>query len=212
MLTRTARTATLLIAITVGLMADAAGRAQAPALQLDGPLRGWLLQGTTAGNFSMHEGVLRVAGPSGWLRSNRQYGDFLLRTEFRFLTADADSGIFLRAADNTAFMRGWPNGSYQVQVRVPTTPSPLPPLGGIFRHGTPAGETTFDAALVNKLFRGINEWHTLELDVTGDVLIVRLDGQQVTRAGNIGNAPGYVGIQGETGALEYRNIEIRPRP
>jgi len=193
------------------LMWGDAGVAQAPALQLEGALRAWSLQGTTSGNFSSRDGVLRVEGPAGWLRSERQYGDFVMRAEFRFLTADADSGIFLRAADNTAFMRGWPNGSYQVQVRVPTTPSPLPPLGGIFRHGTPAGETTFDAALVNKLFRGLNEWHTLEVDVAGDRLIVRLDGQEITRAANIGNSPGYVGIQGESGALEYRNIEVRPR-
>jgi hypothetical protein len=195
----------------MALAATAAGRAQA-ALQLDGALRGWSLHGTTTGNFAMRDGILRVEGPSGWLRSDRQYGDFVFRTEFRFLTPDADSGVFLRAADNTSFMRGWPNGSYQVQVRVPTTPSPLPPLGGIFRHGTPAGETSFDADLVRKLFRGINEWHDLEIEVAGDVLIARLDGQQVTRAANIGNAPGYIGIQGEAGALEYRNIQITPRP
>ena len=63
-----------------------------------------------------------------------------------------------------------------------------------------------------KIFRGLNEWQALEIDVAGDQLIVRLDGQQITRAANIGNSPGYVGIQGEAGALEYRNIEIRPRP
>lgn len=202
----------LAVAAVLTLMRGGAGLAQAPALQLEGALRDWSLRGTTSGNFSSRGGVLRVEGPAGWLRSERQYGDVVMRAEFRFLTADADSGIFLRATDNTAFMRGWPNGSYQVQVRVPTTPSPLPPLGGIFRHGTPAGDTQFDAALVNQLFRGINEWHSLEIDLAGDVLIVRLDGQQVTRAANIGNAPGYVGIQGETGVLEYRNIEIRPRP
>ena len=63
-----------------------------------------------------------------------------------------------------------------------------------------------------KIFRGLNEWQALEIDVAGDQLIVRLDGQQITRAANIGNSPGNVRIQGEAGALEYRNIEIRPRP
>lgn len=202
----------LAIGTAIALLAGNSGLAQAPALQLDGTLRDWSLKGTTSGNFSSRDGVLRVEGPAGWLRSGRQYGDFVLRTEFRFLTADADSGVFVRAADNTAFMRGWPNGSYQVQLRVPTTPSSLPPLGGIFRHGTPNGETTFDADLVRKLFRGLNEWHALEIDVAGDRLIVRLDGQETTRAANIGNSPGYVGIQGEAGALEYRNVEIRPAP
>ena len=211
MSTRIKATLTVAAVLTL-LMPRGPGLAQAPALQLEGALRNWSLQGSTAGNFSSRDGVLRVEGPAGWLRSERQYGNFVLRAEFRFLTADADSGIFLRAADNTAFMRGWPNGSYQVQVRVPTTPSPLPPLGGIFRHRTPNGDTKFDADLVRTLFRGLNEWHALEVEVAGDQLIVRLEGQEITRAANIGNSPGYVGIQGEAGALEYRNIDVRPTP
>jgi hypothetical protein len=31
----------------------------------------------------------------------------------------------------------------------------------------------------------------------------------VTRAGNLVNPRGYIGIQGETGVLEYRTIAIR---
>ena len=64
------RTTIVAVAAVIGLMAGDAGRAQAPTLQLDGVLRGWLLQGPTAGNFSTREGVLRVEGPSGWLRVN----------------------------------------------------------------------------------------------------------------------------------------------
>src|SRR5688572_27020615 len=75
----------------------------------DGSLRGWTIQNTEAGNFSIRDNVLRVEGPSGWLRSERRFRDFGLRVEFRSLTPDADSGVFVRAAGDTAFMRGWPN-------------------------------------------------------------------------------------------------------
>lgn len=175
----------------------------------DGTLNGWAVQNTDAGNLRVVGGVLRVEGPNGWLRSERRYQDFALRVEFRFVTPEADSGIFLRAAGDTQFLRGWPNNSYQVQVRNPSTPSKFPPVGGLFRHGMPPGETKLDEAAVQRLFKGTGAWQTLELEVANDQLVVRLDGTEVMRAGSISRVPGYIGIQGEAGAVEYRAIEIR---
>ena len=187
-------------------------RSPAPFVSLfDGTLGGWTVENTDAGNFTVRDGVLRVEGPSGWLRSDRRYEDFVLRAEFRFLTPDADSGVFVRASSDGAFMRGWPNNSYQVQLRVPSTPSRLPPVGGIFRHGMPDGETAFDPALVEKTFSGVGEWQTVEIDVAGESLIVRFNGVEVTRASNVVRSAGSIGIQGEAGALEYRAIEITER-
>ncbi len=187
--------------------------AQVPAAALEGVWRGWTIQNTQAGNFTVRDGVLRVQGPSGWLRSERQYGNVSVRTQRRFMTPDADSGLFLRASATSTFMRGWPNG-YQVQVRVPSTPSPLPPLGGLFRHGTGSGETRFDADAdaVRSRFRGIGEWHDVEVDVIGTRLTVRVDGTETTRAEGVAGAPGYIGIQGESGVVEYRAFTISERP
>jgi hypothetical protein len=177
----------------------------------DGTLRGWTVENTDAGNFSVRDGVLHVEGPSGWLRSDARYLDFVLRVEFRFLTPDADSGVFVRAAGDGTFARGWPNRAYQVQLRVPSTPSPLPPVGGLFRHGMPPGETTFDPPLVEKTFGGVGAWQVVEIEVAGETLAVRFNGIPVTRASNVAPTPGFVGLQGETGAVEYRRIEILER-
>jgi hypothetical protein len=197
------------------VVAASSGAAQSPDGQagkafvplFDGTLTGWTIENTTAGNISINDGLLRVEGPSGWLRSERQFTDFILRAEFRFLTPDADSGIFVRAVSDRIFMRGWPGDSYQVQVRVPTTKSFLPPLGGIFRHGTPPGDTALDTGAVLKAFTGLHEWQQLDVDVRGETLIVRVNGTETTRATVVRRA-GWVGIQGETGALEYRTISI----
>lgn len=178
----------------------------------DGTLRGWTVQNSDAGNFAVRDGVLRVEGPRGWLRSGRQYGDFSLQTEFRFVTPDADSGLFVRAVeDGGEFGPGWPNRAYQVQIRNPLTPSRFPPVGGLFRHGMPPGEITFDPALVDKLARGTGEWQTLEVDVEGARLTARFNGTEVLRAGNIANPRGYIGLQGETGVVEFRSIRLLER-
>ena len=178
----------------------------------DGTLKGWVVENTTAGNFTINDKVLRVEGPSGWLRSDGQYIDFTLRVQFRFMTADADSGIFFRTAGTTPFMRGWPNNSYQVQLRNPATQSRLPAVGGLFRHGMPPGDISFDQPAVERLSRGTGEWQDLELAVSGETLTVRFNGTEVTRAGNIIRQSGHIGIQAEVGSLEFRSIAIAVQP
>ena len=195
------------LALTV--VAVAAAQAQQAFVPLfDGTLKGWVVENSTANNFTIKDGALRVEAPSGWLRSERQFTDFTMRIRFRFLTADADSGVFFRTTGATQFMRGWPNSAYQVQLRNPATQSRLPAVGGLFRHGMPPGELTFDQAAVEKLSRGTNEWQDLELTVAGETLTVRFNGSDVTRAGNIVRQPGHVGLQAETGAHEFSSIEI----
>ena len=173
----------------------------------DGTLKGWAVENTTAGNIKVDGGVLRVEAPSGWLRSERQFTDFTLRAQFRFMTDDADSGVFFRTGTGI-FMRGWPNNSYQVQVRNPATRSRLPAVGGLFRHGMPPGEITLDEAAVEKLSRGTGQWQDLEVTVSGESLTVRLNGTEISRATNIVRQAGHIGLQAETGAVEYRAIEI----
>lgn len=173
-------------------------------------LAGWSLVNDAP--ISAEGGVLRVEGSSGWLRSEKPYGDFALRAEFRFLTDDADSGLFVRVAeDGGEFVFGWPNDSYQIQLRNPLGQSPFPPIGGLLRHGRPPGETSFDPADAARLSRGTGEWQTLDVEVVGDTLTVSLNGEVLTEAAGVSNASGYIGLQAERGVLEFRSIEIAER-
>jgi hypothetical protein len=198
------------VALALAAVAAVSGQQAGGFVPLfDGTLNGWVIENTDAGNISVRDGVLRVEAPGGWLRSAREYGDFTVRAEFRFLTADADSGLFVRAASTSGFMRGWPTNSYQVQIRNPLTASRLPPVGGLFRHGMPPGPAEFDAAAVEKVAKPTGEWQTLEVDATGNRLVARFNGAEVLRAMEIANPRGYIGVQAETGTVEFRSVEIR---
>jgi hypothetical protein len=207
-----ARTIHHAVAIAVAALASVA--ATAPHAQdayrplFDGTLAGWHIEKTERGNILLEGDTLVVAEPGGWLRSDATFADFTLRIEFRFLTDDADSGIFVRAAGVATFGPGWPSESYQVQLRNPVGESPFPPVGGIFRHGMPGGSTEFDASDAERVSLGTGIWQSLEVAVRGDALTVALNGTPLTRAGEIANARGYIGIQAETGRVEFRAIEI----
>jgi hypothetical protein len=178
-------------------------------------LDGWVVENTTAGNFRVIDGVIRVEGPGGWLRSAQQYGDFSLRVEVRFLTPDADSGVFLRAPGpaSNIFVRGWPANAYQVQVRDMSVNRSTNPFwaGNLYRHRVPQGPTTFHADAALGAIRPTEQWQVFEIEAEGDRVQASINGVAVLDAGGIVNPRGFIGLQGETGALEYRRIEIRER-
>ena len=176
---------------------------------LGGNLDGWTIVDTQSNNFRIEGGVLRVYGSEGWLRSDATYADFELTVEFRFLTDDADSGIFFRAVGTEPFARGWPNQSYQLQMLNPVSASRFPPIGSLFRHGMPNGDTQFDEPLARQTSRPTGEWQTLEIRVSGESVAASLNGVKVLEAGGIGNGSGHIGIQGETSALEFRALRLR---
>ena len=192
--------------------------AQAPAPPpgfvplFNGTLDGWVVENSTANNFTVQDRVLRVQVPQGWLRSNAQYGDFVLRVEFRCLSDDADSGIFLRAPGpaSNIFIRGWPANAYQVQVRDMSKNKTTNPIwiGNLYRHRVAPGETVFDADAALAAVKPTGEWQLIEIAATADRLTVQLNGAAVTRAANLVNPRGHIGIQGESGTLEYRTIAI----
>jgi hypothetical protein len=48
----------------------------------------------------------------------------------------------------------------------------------------------------------------LEIEVIGTELTVQLNGVTTTRASDIADVEGYLGLQSETSAVEFRRIDI----
>lgn len=201
------RSALVSVSLAAAIGAAAAQPAEGFAPLFDGTLGQAVVE--NGGTFTIADGVLRAEGPNGWLRFPETARDFWLRIELRFVTDNGDSGIFVRALPDGAFARGWPNRSYQVQLLNPLAGGSLPPVGGLFRHGMPPGETALDRDAVNAAFTGTGQWQVLEIEVAGTQLNVRLNGTAITRASGVADVDGYIGIQSETSAVEFRRIDIQ---
>lgn len=172
----------------------------------DGGAARWSVENEAA--LTIADGVIRAPGPSGWLRFPDTFRDFRLRAEVRFTTEIGDSGIFFRAQPDATFGRGWPNKSYQVQLMHPAAMGRLPPVGGLFRHAMPPGETALDTQAVVDAFTGTNEWQLVEIEVEGTSVTVWLNGMRVMHANDLVDQDGVIGIQNETSTVEIRRLEI----
>ena len=88
-------------------------------------LSGWV--GVHDVKFEVVEGNLRLVRGMGWLRTEKQYGDFVLEFEWRALEEKYDSGIFLRAGLEG---KPWPKDGWQVNLRYDA-------LGGLVKGTRP---------------------------------------------------------------------------
>ena len=169
-------------------------------------LDGWAIENN--GQFSLRDGMLVINKGTGWLRSEKEYGDFVLKMDFRFLEEKANSGIFVRTgATSKDDENGWPDNGYQIQC-MDTIDKPFP-CGTMIPYGAPPFESESDLKLLAKVFRPTGEWNSYEIQCVGEELTVKLNDALITEAHPIKHLRGHIGIQAEHGRLEFRNVRIK---
>ncbi len=171
-------------------------------------LDNWVIENDA--QFSVQDGVLKVNRGTGWLRSAGVFSNFTLVMEFRFLEAEANSGIFVRTGPSSHDdENGWPNNGYQVQCM--DTITGRAPLATMIPYGAPPFEHQSDLAALAKAYKPLGEWQTYEITCAGETLEVKLNGKRITTATSIKNRQGHIGIQAEHGLLEFRKIDVIER-
>jgi len=157
-------------------------------------LDGWQLM--NGAKFVAEDGVIKLNGGGGWLRSENEYSDFILRLELRFMKPKQDGGVFLRASKEG---KGWPSRKYEVQSEN------SPRMAKIF-----GAKHKLNVELAQKVLKPVGEWNAYEIKLVGPNIEVRLNGELVTTSDSMSKLTrGHIGLQGESGYHEYRNIRIK---
>ena len=150
------------------------------------------------GKFTVENGAIRINGGRGWLRSDKEYSNFILKVEVRFLKKDQDSGVFLRATQEG---KNWPKQRYEVQAHNDKSMARL--FGAKHKR---------KADVVAKVLKETEQWNQYEIKCDGSRAEVKLNGELVTTAEGLKRTKGYLGLQGEGGLLEFRNLLIKELP
>ena len=139
-------------------------------------------------------------GGDGWLRSDKTYGNFLLRIDFRN-SPKGNSGVFLRATRETnAKEHCNPAGGYELQINNEDPKWATGSIEDVIQRIAPVNPAP-------------NEWHTYNVEVRGDRIVASLDGKKVLDGHDSKIASGYLGLQHHKGMkIEFRRISIKPLP
>jgi len=160
-------------------------------------LEGWTTFGGKS-QWSAENGVLKNAGSGANLVTAAKYDDFTLHLEVN-CPKGSNSGIYLR-------------GRYEVQVEDAVDPEPKSTdLGGVYGFLVPNENAS----------AGAGNWQTFDITLVGRRVTVVLNGKTIigdqTIPGITGGAldsdegaPGPIYLQGDHGAVSYRNLRITP--
>jgi len=180
----------LLTPLVLGPLASESGQGKWVSLFNGKDLTGWKIVHDAV--FEVVDGNLRLVKGMGWLRTEREYKDFILELEWRALVDKYDSGIFLRAGLEG---KPWPKDGWQVNLRYDA-------LGGLvkgFRPIVPAENPKMP----------LNQWVKFRLEVKGKRVTLDVNGERAWEFDALDAEQGYLGIQAEDRAFDFRNFRIQ---
>ena len=144
-------------------------------------------------DFKVVDGNLQLVRGMGWLRTEKKFKDFVLEFEWRALVEKYDSGIFLRAGLEG---KPWPKDGWQVNLRYDA-------LGGLVK-----GYSPIVPAETPKM--PLNKWVKFRIEVKGTKVSLDVDGERAWDYDKVDLGEGYLGIQAEDRAFDFRNFRVQP--
>ena len=163
-------------------------------------LSGWVVMHGAESAWTVDDGVLSSdAPPKCWLRTTDEFVNYVLRLEWRLVGPESNSGVFLAARD---VGEEFPS-SLEVQIYKNNA-------AAMFPIRTAVGGPTAFAWEDHVRTRG--EWNRYEIAVNNGSILLSVNGHLVNQATLLDPAVGYVGLQSETGQVEFRRIEIKELP
>lgn len=169
-------------------------------------LSGWKVMGKDAG-WTVKDGVIHSdAGKEGhWLRSEKQFGDYILKVEWR-VSEGGNSGVFIRCTEDG---NPWVTG-YEIQISNPKQDE---------SHCT--GSLYSYVSVKNRPDESADKWHTFEIECRGSIITVKsddvvcIDKFDQSKDEKTKDKPlkAHIGLQDAHAAagntIEYRNIRIK---
>src|SRR5262245_13134937 len=142
-----------------------------------------------APNWKVEGGVIHLSGGgSPHLATEKEYADFDMRFEWRALKAKYNSGFFIRS--------GKAVGANQINLAHGGE--------GNFMNGKSTG-----AKAVPDLQKPPGQWNEWRVLVQGEKVTFWCNDKLAWEATGLKPARGYIGLQAEGAAMEFRNLQLR---
>lgn len=179
----------------VPLTEDSSGRITASemktALIFNGTnLDGWVTM--NGGIYTVTNGMLHLEGGRGWLRTEKEFGDFVLEAEWRGLETNYNSGIFVRTPLDG---RPWPTNEWQINTKQ-----------------SAIGELLYGSAKSMKSVTSLvpaDVWVKFRIEAHGTNLSLDVNGQRAWEFHELKPARGYIGLQAEGKSFDFRNLRVQ---
>jgi hypothetical protein len=165
--------------------------------------------------------------PYGYLLTDKEYGDYLLRVQWKWPKEPGNSGVFLHVSGPDKI---WPKGvEAQLQngqagdfwlvdgfkLTVPDSKGRQDPRQArhFLRIGEsyqPAGPQNRPVPVRKQFEKPAGEWNQYEITCQGETIKLVVNGQHVNTGTNAEATRGHILLQSEGAPIDFRNVEIKP--
>jgi hypothetical protein len=182
-------------------------------------LDGWQMIGQHGDGYGVKDGVLFCAkGGGGKLLTRNEYGDFVLRFEFRMPPEGSNNGLGIRAPlEGDAAYVG-------MELQILDEKAALAGKWGQLRDAQFHGSVYDVFAAKKGAMKPAGEWNQQEVTAKGRQITVKLNGQVITDVNldtvkdpevlkkhpGLARTSGHIGFLGHNDFVEFRHIRIKP--
>jgi 3-keto-disaccharide hydrolase len=182
-------------------------------------LNGWVNVNCAPETWTVRDGMIHCTGvPTGAMRTEKQYENFILELDWRHLKPAGNAGLFIWAgpisAPGVPFLR-----AIEVQIldtaygesASHTTHGDVFPIHGSTMEPDPPshGSRSFPK---EKRSKPSPEWNHYRVTCRDGVLKLAVNGKEVSGGSHCNYRKGYIALESEGGTVDYRNIRIKELP
>ena len=182
-------------------------------------LSGWVPVQVAPSTFTVKDGLIVCTGvPTGVMRTDRQYENFVLELDYMHLVPGGNSGLFIWSDAITAVGQPFTR-AIEVQILDGRTSENYTSHGDVFSiHGAhmkpdrphPGG---WERCLPSEQrAKGAGEWNHYRVECNNGSLKLAVNGKVVSGGSNISPRKGYICLESEGGTVHFRNIRIKELP
>ncbi|MGH9340965.1 MAG: 3-keto-disaccharide hydrolase [Acidobacteriota bacterium] len=175
-------------------------------------LSGWVNVNCAPETWSVSNGEIVCTGkPTGVLRTERQYQNYILELEWMHLQEGGNAGLFLHSDAITA--RGQPfTRSIEVQILDGNHGDIFSIHGASLTPVRPHPRGWSRALPLEKRAHPTGEWNHYRIESRDGVITLSVNGPVVTQAVNANPRKGYICLESEGSPVRFRNIRIQELP
>jgi hypothetical protein len=208
--------------IVVGSVVAPAARAEDPPLQpiFNGKdLSGWVNVNCAPGTFSVRDEMIVSTGvPTGVMRTEKQYENFIIELEWRHLKPGGNAGLFIWGdgitAPGTPFARG-----IEVQILDGRNSETYTSHGDVFSiHGAhmkpdrPHPKGAERCLPSEHRCKPSPEWNHYRVECNNGVIQLAVNGKVVSGGSECRPRKGYICLESEGSECHFRNIRLGELP
>jgi hypothetical protein len=182
-------------------------------------LSGWVPVNVAPNTFTVRDNMIVCNGvPTGVMRTDRQYENFVLELEYVHLKPGGNAGLFVWSDPVTS--SGVPfTRSIEVQILDGSNSENHTSHGDVFSiHGAtlkpdrPHPRGAMRCLPSERRARPAGEWNHYRVTCNDGVLKLAVNGKEVSGATKCRPRKGYICLESEGGTVHYRNLRIKELP